>query len=138
MPILILVATRGFGYREEGARLKGTSMNCLRALRDLKRAAARRNSQGRLVALCKDCTGFCSCKTGILAILGNKRSTTAWMQELGQRRSSCRDACFRPRPAGLFGWPSLRVVISRRATSMPLKSRLDSGPAGKPEITSNS
>ena len=42
-------------------------------LRDLKRAVARRKAQLMAIVLNKVCTGFCSCKTGIHAIHGNKR-----------------------------------------------------------------
>ena len=37
------------------------------------------------------------------------------------------DVCFRPRPTGLTGEPTLGVIIFRRATSMPSKRCLDPG-----------
>ncbi len=41
--------------------IKGTSINCLRPLRGLKRVAARRDLQERLVALFKNCNAADAC-----------------------------------------------------------------------------
>ncbi len=48
-------------------------------------------------------------------------------------RQGAADARFRPRPAGLTDWPKLFVALSRQATSLPSKGRLDYGPVCKPE-----
>jgi len=47
------------------------------------------------------------------------------------------DACFRPRPMGLYGQSRLCVVLYRQAISMASKARLDSELAVKPAGTSN-
>ena len=89
--------------------VKGTSINCLCPLRDLKRVAARREPQQN---------GYSILKVHNAA-----------------------DACFRSRPAGLYGQPRLCVALSRQAhaitVGMASKARLDSELVVKPEGTSN-
>ena len=84
---------------------KGTSINCLCPLRDLKRVAARREPQQNGHSILK--------------------------------AHNAADACFRSRPAGLYGQSRLCVTLSRQAISMASKARLDSELAVKPEGTSN-
>jgi len=106
---------------ESALILKGTSINCLCPLRDLKRVAARHEPQQNGHSIIKAHNAYVHGRTVV-----------------GQCRSNCRaDACFRPRPMGLYGQPRLCVVLSRQAISMASKARLDSELAVKPEGTSN-
>ncbi len=79
--------------------LKGTSINCLCPLRDLKRVAARREPQQNGYSILKAHNAYVHGRTVV-----------------GQCRSNCRaDACFRLRPTGLYDQPRLCVALFRQA-----------------------
>ena len=64
---------------------------------------------------------------------GLKRAAVVlWLDGKGGslfKSQSAADVRFRPRPSGLPGWPTLVVALSRQATSLPSKVRLDCEPA---------
>jgi len=75
-------------------------------LRDLKRAAARREPQHNGYSIVK-------------------------------ARNNAADACFKPRPTGLYTLPRLCVMFSHQAVSMLSKTSLDPEQGVKPEATIN-
>ncbi|MET0007591.1 MAG: hypothetical protein ABW124_02580 [Candidatus Thiodiazotropha sp. 6PLUC9] len=83
--------------------IKGTSINCLSSLRDLKPVAARREPKQNGCSILK--------------------------------HQNAAEACFRPRPMGLYDPFRLCVALFRQAISMALKAHLDSERVVKPEGT---